>query len=103
MWSARTSATGWPPCAWAAAWASPRSSSASDHPGGTKRPHGDPHMTESTTIRWEKDDTGVVTLVLDDPNQSANTMNAAFVESLAAVADRLEAEQDSIRGVVLTS
>ncbi|MGW4880574.1 3-hydroxyacyl-CoA dehydrogenase NAD-binding domain-containing protein [Streptomyces sp. NPDC004262] len=60
-------------------------------------------MTESTTIRWEKDDTGVVTLVLDDPNQSANTMNAAFVESLAAVADRLEAEQDSIRGVVLTS
>ncbi|MFF4702679.1 3-hydroxyacyl-CoA dehydrogenase NAD-binding domain-containing protein [Streptomyces sp. NPDC001288] len=60
-------------------------------------------MTESTTIRWEKDDTGVVTLVLDDPNQSANTMNAAFVESLAAVADRLEAEQDSIRGIVLTS
>ncbi|MFG3019207.1 3-hydroxyacyl-CoA dehydrogenase NAD-binding domain-containing protein [Streptomyces sp. NPDC048254] len=60
-------------------------------------------MTESTTIRWEQDDTGVVTLVLDDPNQSANTMNAAFVESLAAVADRLEAEQDSIRGIVFTS
>ncbi|MFF4895026.1 3-hydroxyacyl-CoA dehydrogenase NAD-binding domain-containing protein [Streptomyces sp. NPDC001068] len=60
-------------------------------------------MTESTTIRWEKDDTGVVTLVLDDPNQSANTMNAAFVESLAAVADRLEAERDSIRGIVFTS
>lgn len=30
-------------------------------------------MTESTTIRWEQDETGVVTLVLDDPNQSANT------------------------------
>ncbi|MET8955017.1 3-hydroxyacyl-CoA dehydrogenase NAD-binding domain-containing protein [Streptomyces sp. NPDC004393] len=59
--------------------------------------------TESTTIRWEQDDTGIVTLVLDDPNQSANTMNAAFRESLAAVADRLEAEKDSIRGVIFTS
>ncbi|MFF4761444.1 3-hydroxyacyl-CoA dehydrogenase NAD-binding domain-containing protein [Streptomyces sp. NPDC001292] len=60
-------------------------------------------MTESTTIRWEQDDTGVVTLVLDDPNQSANTMNQAFRDSLAAVADRLEAEQDSVRGIILTS
>ncbi|MET8247015.1 3-hydroxyacyl-CoA dehydrogenase NAD-binding domain-containing protein [Streptomyces sp. NPDC005202] len=64
-------------------------------------------MTESTTIRWEQDDTGVVTLVLDDPNQSANTMNQAFRDSLAAVADRLEAEiqadPDSIRGIIVTS
>lgn len=60
-------------------------------------------MTESTTIRWEQDDTGVVTLVLDDPNQSANTMNEAFRDSLAAVADRLEAERDSVRGVIITS
>ncbi|POX51016.1 3-hydroxyacyl-CoA dehydrogenase [Streptomyces sp. Ru71] len=59
--------------------------------------------TEPTTIRWEQDDTGVVTLVLDDPNQSANTMNQAFRDSLAAVADRLEAEKDSIRGVIVTS
>ncbi|MFE1291680.1 3-hydroxyacyl-CoA dehydrogenase NAD-binding domain-containing protein [Streptomyces sp. NPDC058751] len=59
--------------------------------------------TEPTTIRWEQDETGVVTLVLDDPNQSANTMNAAFRASLTAVADRLEAEKDSIRGVVFTS
>ena len=60
-------------------------------------------MTESTTIRWEQDDTGVVTLVLDDPNQSANTMNQAFRDSLAAITDRLEAEKDSIRGVIVTS
>lgn len=59
--------------------------------------------TEPTTIRWEQDDTGVVTLVLDDPDQSANTMNAAFKASLAAVADRLEAERESIRGVIVTS
>ncbi|MFE0099783.1 3-hydroxyacyl-CoA dehydrogenase NAD-binding domain-containing protein [Streptomyces sp. NPDC059009] len=64
-------------------------------------------MTESTTIRWEQDETGVVTLVLDDPNQSANTMNQAFKESLTAIADRLEAavaaNPDSVRGVIFTS
>ncbi|WP_030421934.1 3-hydroxyacyl-CoA dehydrogenase NAD-binding domain-containing protein [Streptomyces sp. NRRL F-5065] len=60
-------------------------------------------MTESTAIRWEQDDTGVVTLVLDDPDQSANTMNEAFRASLATVADRLEAERDTVRGVIVTS
>ncbi|WP_028815545.1 3-hydroxyacyl-CoA dehydrogenase NAD-binding domain-containing protein [Streptomyces flavidovirens] len=60
-------------------------------------------MSESTTIRWEQDETGVVTLVLDDPNQSANTMNAAFKSSIAAIADRAEAEKDSIRGIIFTS
>ncbi|MEU7278126.1 3-hydroxyacyl-CoA dehydrogenase NAD-binding domain-containing protein [Streptomyces sp. NPDC045431] len=60
-------------------------------------------MTESTTIRWEQDETGVVTLVLDDPDQSANTMNQAFRASLAAVAERAEAEKDAIRGIIWTS
>ncbi|MBH5337799.1 enoyl-CoA hydratase/isomerase family protein [Streptomyces pactum] len=57
----------------------------------------------ASTIRWEQDGTGVVTLVLDDPGQSANTMNAAFISSLEAVADRAEAERDSIRGIIITS
>ncbi|MFF9867208.1 3-hydroxyacyl-CoA dehydrogenase NAD-binding domain-containing protein [Streptomyces sp. NPDC013953] len=60
-------------------------------------------MSESTTIRWEQDETGVVTLVLDDPDQSANTMNQAFRASIAAIADRAEAEKDSIRGIIYTS
>ncbi|MFG3504973.1 3-hydroxyacyl-CoA dehydrogenase NAD-binding domain-containing protein [Streptomyces sp. NPDC047821] len=60
-------------------------------------------MSQSTTIRWEQDETGVVTLVLDDPDQSANTMNQAFRASIAAVADRAEAEKDSIRGIIYTS
>ncbi|MGW7247304.1 3-hydroxyacyl-CoA dehydrogenase NAD-binding domain-containing protein [Streptomyces decoyicus] len=63
-------------------------------------------MSESaalSTIRWEQDETGIVTLVLDDPDQSANTMNNAFKTSLSAVADRLEAEKDSIRGIIFTS
>ncbi|KQX50895.1 MULTISPECIES: 3-hydroxyacyl-CoA dehydrogenase NAD-binding domain-containing protein [unclassified Streptomyces] len=60
-------------------------------------------MSESTTIRWEQDETGIVTLVLDDPNQSANTMNQAFRASIKATADRVEAEKDSIRGIIYTS
>ncbi|MFI9237693.1 3-hydroxyacyl-CoA dehydrogenase NAD-binding domain-containing protein [Streptomyces sp. NPDC053079] len=64
-------------------------------------------MSEPTTIRYERSESGVVTLVLDDPQQSANTMNDAFKASLTAVADRLEAERQadpaSVRGVIVTS
>src|SRR6478735_7760846 len=55
------------------------------------------------TIRYEKGDDGIVILTLDDPEQSANTMNAAYAESMAKTVDRLEAEKDDIRGVVITS
>jgi 3-hydroxyacyl-CoA dehydrogenase/enoyl-CoA hydratase/3-hydroxybutyryl-CoA epimerase len=60
-------------------------------------------MTETNTIRWDKDDDGIVLLTLDDPNQSANTMNEAYGRSIRATVDRLEAEKDSITGVVITS
>jgi len=58
---------------------------------------------ESTTIRWEQDADGVVVLTLDDPSGSANTMNAAYAESMEATLQRLEAEKDAIKGVVITS
>ena len=56
-----------------------------------------------STIRWEDAGDGVVNLVLDDPNQSANTMNGDFAASMKKTVERLEAEKDSISGVVLTS
>src|ERR1700754_3503093 len=56
-----------------------------------------------STIRWDQDADGVVILTLDDPNQSANTMNEAYKASMAATGERLEAEQESITGVVITS
>src|SRR5215472_4021611 len=62
-----------------------------------------PDGLRSTTIRWEQDADGVVVLTLDDPNQSANTMNDLYVSSMATTVDRLEAEKDSITGVVITS
>ena len=48
-------------------------------------------MADTSTIRWERDDDGIVVLTLDDPGQSANTMNAAYKRSMAATVDRLEA------------
>src|SRR4051795_10836914 len=59
-------------------------------------------MTENT-IRWDKDADGIVTLTLDDQNQRANTMTDDFRSSLATAVDRLEAEKDSITGVIVTS
>ncbi|SEK90666.1 3-hydroxyacyl-CoA dehydrogenase NAD-binding domain-containing protein [Rhodococcus maanshanensis] len=59
-------------------------------------------MTDNA-IRYDIDSEGIVTLTLDDPAQSANTMNEGFIVSLGAVVDRLVAERDSITGVILTS
>ena len=60
-------------------------------------------MTEKTAIRWDKDDAGIVTLTFDDPDQSANTMNALFRASLDQAVERLRAEKPSLKGVILTS
>ncbi|MFE3959295.1 3-hydroxyacyl-CoA dehydrogenase NAD-binding domain-containing protein [Nocardia sp. NPDC059091] len=59
-------------------------------------------MTDNM-IHWERDADGIVVLTMDDPNQSANTMNALYKASMTATVDRLEAERDDITGVVLTS
>ncbi|MEU4117275.1 3-hydroxyacyl-CoA dehydrogenase NAD-binding domain-containing protein [Kitasatospora sp. NPDC028055] len=60
-------------------------------------------MSDTTTIRWEQDQDGVVTLVLDDPTQSVNTMNEAFTADFEATVERLAGLGDALRGVVVTS
>ncbi len=61
-------------------------------------------MTENTSaVRYDKDADNIVTLTLDDPNASANTMNDLYKESMAAAVDRLYAEVDEVRGVVVAS
>jgi 3-hydroxyacyl-CoA dehydrogenase / enoyl-CoA hydratase / 3-hydroxybutyryl-CoA epimerase len=59
-------------------------------------------MSEST-IRYERGEDGIVVLTLDDPSQSANTMNGAYADSMRAVVARLLQEKDEIRGVIITS
>jgi 3-hydroxyacyl-CoA dehydrogenase/enoyl-CoA hydratase/3-hydroxybutyryl-CoA epimerase len=56
-----------------------------------------------STIRWDQDEDRIVVLTLDDPEQSANTMNAAYAASMRVTIDRLEAAREEITGVVLTS
>ncbi len=53
-------------------------------------------------IRWEQDQDGVVTLVLDDPAQSVNTMNTAFRDAFEGIVARLAATE-GLRGVIITS
>ncbi|MCA9530400.1 MAG: enoyl-CoA hydratase/isomerase family protein [Myxococcales bacterium] len=60
-------------------------------------------MTEQSAIRWDQDADGVVTLTLDDPTQSANTMNALYQASMEHVVERLRAEVDGVKGVLITS
>ncbi|MFN3602497.1 MAG: 3-hydroxyacyl-CoA dehydrogenase NAD-binding domain-containing protein [Dietzia sp.] len=54
-------------------------------------------------FRWEQDGDGIVTLTMDDPDHGANTMNARFIDDFAETVGRIEAEKESIKGVVLTS
>ncbi|MFT4034222.1 MAG: enoyl-CoA hydratase-related protein [Patulibacter sp.] len=63
----------------------------------------DSEQPESTAIAWAQDGDGIVTLTLDAPGRRANTMDGVFAASLAAVLDRLETEQASIAGVIVTS
>jgi 3-hydroxyacyl-CoA dehydrogenase / enoyl-CoA hydratase / 3-hydroxybutyryl-CoA epimerase len=68
-------------------------------------------MTETTdqqtAVRYDKDVDGIVTLTLDDPTASANTMNELYQRSMKAVVDRLydelAADPESVTGVVVTS
>jgi len=67
-------------------------------------------MTDTTTqtaVRYDRDADGIVTLTLDDPTASANTMTELYQESMEAAVERLYAEVDSpeggVTGVVLAS
>ncbi|MDG9923921.1 MULTISPECIES: 3-hydroxyacyl-CoA dehydrogenase NAD-binding domain-containing protein [unclassified Pseudomonas] len=58
-------------------------------------------MTDA--IRYEKGQDNIVVLTIDMPGQSANTMNAQYREAMGQTVARLEAEKDSIAGVIVTS
>ncbi|TDD48920.1 3-hydroxyacyl-CoA dehydrogenase [Kribbella antibiotica] len=53
-------------------------------------------------IEWSNIE-GIVTLTMNDPDASANTMNDAYVAAMGATIERLQAEKDSIKGVIVTS
>jgi 3-hydroxyacyl-CoA dehydrogenase/enoyl-CoA hydratase/3-hydroxybutyryl-CoA epimerase len=64
-------------------------------------------QTAQTAVRYDKDADGIVTLTLDDPTASANTMNQLYRDSMHAAVDRLyddlAADPAGVTGVVVTS
>ncbi|OIJ26494.1 3-hydroxyacyl-CoA dehydrogenase NAD-binding domain-containing protein [Nocardioides luteus] len=60
-----------------------------------------------SAVKYDKDADGIVTLTLDDPNQSANTMNELYKTSMAEAVEKLYAEaasdEQSVTGVVIAS
>ena len=60
-----------------------------------------------SAVHYDKDADGIVTLTLDDPTASANTMNEIYQESMAAAVqrlyDELASDPDSVTGVVIAS
>ncbi len=63
--------------------------------------------TTQTAVRYDRDADGIVTLTLDDPNASANTMNELYQASMHAAVERLydelASDPDSVTGVVVAS
>lgn len=60
-------------------------------------------ITQTSAVEYGIDADGIVTLTLDDPVQSTNTMNDLYAASMKAAVDRLYDEVDSVSGVVVTS
>jgi len=60
-------------------------------------------MAQANIIEYIRESDGIITLRINDPGQRANTMNAAYRDSMASTVDRLDAEKDTITGVILTS
>jgi 3-hydroxyacyl-CoA dehydrogenase/enoyl-CoA hydratase/3-hydroxybutyryl-CoA epimerase len=54
-------------------------------------------------VHYERDADGIVTLTLDDPTSSANTMNELYLSSMQTAVDRLYDEVDDVTGVVVAS
>lgn len=54
-------------------------------------------------IRYDLGSDQILTLTIDMPGQSANTMNAAFREALSETTARVKGDLDKIRGVIIAS
>lgn len=56
-----------------------------------------------SAIRYELGSDQILTLTIDMPGQSANTMNAAFREALSETAAKVKGDLGNIRGVIVAS
>src|SRR3954468_5552139 len=78
-------------------------STSSTDEGGSTAEGSSTDEGSSTAVRYERDADGIVTLTLDDPMASANTMNELFQRSMQAAVARLYDEVDDVAGVLVAS
>ncbi|MBP6732085.1 MAG: enoyl-CoA hydratase/isomerase family protein [Chitinophagales bacterium] len=57
----------------------------------------------ASPIKYDKDSDNIVTITFDNPTRSANIVNLAFGAAFKETIARLQAEKDSIRGIIITS
>ena len=60
-------------------------------------------MTEESAVRYSRDADGIVTLLLDDPTSSANTMSEKYTRDLETALGQIDADKEGLTGVVVTS
>ncbi len=56
-----------------------------------------------SAIKFEKDADNIVTLTMDMPGQSANTMNDDYREAMSAHVKTLQSDIDNVAGIIITS
>ncbi|MBU2874490.1 3-hydroxyacyl-CoA dehydrogenase NAD-binding domain-containing protein [Marinobacter salexigens] len=56
-----------------------------------------------SAIRYELGSDQILTLTIDMPGQSANTMNTAFREALDETVSKVQGDLENIRGIIVTS
>ena len=56
-----------------------------------------------SAIRYDLGSDQILTLTIDMPGQSANTMNGAFREALTETVARVKCDLDDLRGIIITS
>ncbi|MDO3720095.1 3-hydroxyacyl-CoA dehydrogenase NAD-binding domain-containing protein [Marinobacter sp. chi1] len=56
-----------------------------------------------SAIRYELGSDQILTLTIDMPGQSANTMNGAFRDALSETVARVQSDLDTVRGIIITS
>ncbi|MEP5979788.1 MAG: enoyl-CoA hydratase/isomerase family protein, partial [Marinobacter alexandrii] len=56
-----------------------------------------------SAIRYDLGSDQILTLTIDMPGQSANTMNGAFREALTETVAQVKCDLDDLRGIIITS
>ncbi len=56
-----------------------------------------------TAIQYEIDHDSILTLTIDMPGQSANTMNAEFRDALKSTTLKVLRDSESLKGIIITS